>query len=50
MPSYQGQISEEELLALVAYLRSLGAGSAGNAPGVAAPVFAPASRQEGGAP
>jgi cytochrome c oxidase subunit 2 len=57
MPSFQGQLSEEELLALVAYIKSLGAAAAdvpatGPAPGPDArrSVSSPATRPVNGYP
>jgi cytochrome c oxidase subunit 2 len=40
MPSFQGQISEQNILQLIAYVKSLGVGNA--APGVTAPAKTPA--------
>jgi cytochrome c oxidase subunit 2 len=48
MPTFQGQVSEEQILQLVAYIKSIGPkqnGTAGNA--AAAPQTAPAPQQEG---
>jgi cytochrome c oxidase subunit II len=38
MPTYQGQLTEEQVLQLIAYIRSLGAPQAGAAGGQAAPL------------
>jgi len=38
MPTYQGQLSEEQVLQLIAYIRSLGAEQGGAAGGAAAPL------------
>ena len=36
MPTFQGQLSEEQLLELIAYIRTLGAQDGGAAPATAA--------------
>lgn len=42
MPSFQGQLSEEQLLALLAYIKSLGSGGAGATPtGAPTPTIQP---------
>jgi cytochrome c oxidase subunit II len=61
MPTYKGQISEENLFALIAYIKSLGSGAAtpaapaaappaANAPAAAAAFAAAAPSTQGGAP
>jgi cytochrome c oxidase subunit 2 len=53
MPSYRGQIDEEQLGQLIAYIKSLGSARAGDADGAGAPAAdsaAPASRPATGYP
>ncbi|MGI8671410.1 MAG: cytochrome c oxidase subunit II [Luteitalea sp.] len=48
MPTYQGQISEEGLVSLIAYIKSLGAGAPGGAQGGSAtPAATPATDTRG---
>ena len=46
MPTYKGQVTEEQLVAIVAYIKSLG-GSAAASGGSAAPAMAPAAAPAG---
>ena len=41
MPTYQGQLSEEQILQLIAYIRSLGTGTEGGATGTATGATGP---------
>src|SRR5262245_59949660 len=46
MPTFQGQVSEEQLLQLVAYIKSIGAKLPSGGPGQAAPQPAPGKPQQ----
>ena len=50
MPTFQGQLTEDQLVQLVAYIKSLSAASGGTQTPSASPGASPAGTQAGSAP
>jgi cytochrome c oxidase subunit 2 len=47
MPSFQGQVSEEQILQLIAYIKSIGPKQDGSAPAMATQAGSPAGGPDG---